>query len=268
MITVTWHALRETIHRRMGLAVIVLALLVPGFLMWKANFRHAPDGRVMVTMGGVELAAQAFVQGTLGALLGMSQQLWTWVGIFAAAPLLTSYLEKGWAEMQFAKGLPRWQFLMGRYLASVLVFGLSLFCLAGLPALYLGLRTGISTRSYFGALALGVFNFAVLAAVMALVSIQQAPTALPTLTAFLTMLLSAALAGRKETFFTMISSEWVKSAFDWAYRILPKSSEVGRAAVVFWQKGAVEDWWPLWSTALFLAGALGLAIWSLQRKSF
>jgi ABC-type transport system involved in multi-copper enzyme maturation permease subunit len=268
MITIIWYTLKETIHRRMGVVILVLSLLSPGFFLWKANFTTAANGKVVVSLGRMQLPVDAFAQGIGLSLMSLSGQLWTWIGIFAAAPLLTSYLEKGWAEMQFAKGIPRWQFLLGRYIASVLLFAGSLFCVAGLPMLYFQVRGGISAKSYLIALLFLVFSFAALAAFMALISIQQALPAVPTLAAFLMMIIAAILAERENTFYRIIESKWPKVLMDWAYRILPKTLELTRAANTYWRSGTVEAWWPVWSTGLFVIGCLGLSMWLLHRKSF
>lgn len=268
MITVIWYTIRETIHRRMGVVVLILSLLSPVFFLWRANFRTAPDGQVFGSLGRLELPAAPFVRGVLEALLELGGTTWMWVGIFMAAPLLTSYLEKGWAEMQFAKGLPRWQFFISRYAGTVILFGASLFCVAGLPALYFHFRTGVPVKNFLLGLFFLILVFAALAALMSLVGVQQALPAVPTLTGFLTMLVAAVLAQRENTIYRIIESQWPKTILDWVYRMLPKTSELSRAASGYWRTGAVESWWPVWSTALFLAGCLGLAIWRLNRKSF
>jgi ABC-type uncharacterized transport system permease subunit len=55
---------------------------------------------------------------------------------------------------------------------------------------------------------------------------------------------------------------------DWVYRILPKNHELLGLAVNYLHTGTIESWWAVWSSALFVAGALGLSAWLLHRKSF
>ena len=55
---------------------------------------------------------------------------------------------------------------------------------------------------------------------------------------------------------------------DWAYRILPKSSELVDICASYVQGGKIVSWWPLWSTGLFTLAVLGLTLWLLERKSF
>jgi hypothetical protein len=81
-------------------------------------------------------------------------------------------------------------------------------------------------------------------------------------------LLSPSLAMRRETFYRIFSSHAARGIVDWAYRILPKCSELEELCVSFVQGGTIASWWPLWSTGMFTLAVLGLTLWLLERKSF
>lgn len=269
MLTVMWHTLRESVHRRMGVVLIVISLLPPGFLLWKMQVRTLPSGLIAASVGkNTELLATTFAQDWLTAQLVMIANVWMLIGIFAVAPLLTSFLEKGWAEMLLAKGVRRWQLFLGRYFGSLLLFAASLAVVGGIPAAYIWWRTGIHEGRFLGALGILLFSFATIQALMALAALNQPTAAVPTMAGFLLTILSPTLALRKETLFRLITSEWARFSMDWLYRILPKNQELGRMATAYWRTGTIDAWWPVWTSAVFLVCTLALALWLFHRKSF
>ena len=74
-----------------------------------------PDGKIVVTMPNsrVSQPVEGFVREYSVSHLALTAQLWTLLGIFALAPLLSSYLDTGIAGLLFTKGLARWQIFFG-----------------------------------------------------------------------------------------------------------------------------------------------------------
>jgi len=64
------------------------------------------------------------------------------------------------------------------------------------------------------------------------------------------------------------SSQAIRGIFDWMYRILPKCYELSDLSTYYIDNGNIANWWPVWSTAAFLVGVMGLTMWLLHRKSF
>lgn len=266
--TVILYTLRESFHRRMGIVMFVLALLVAGVFLWAIRFEAQPDGSVMTLMGGRrEGPAEKVMPAVLQQQLQFASGPWLILGIFAAAPLLTSFLEKGWAEMQFSKGIPRWQMFLGRYLGALGVFAGSVLLLVAVPVLYAWVGAGVSPGRIWMAMGILLFSYAAILAMIAAVSMALPNPAIPIMLGFLQTILSALLAQRKTVLYDVITAKWAQWLIDWAYRILPKTSELGRLAGRYYNVGEVE-WWPVWSSGLFLVGAVGLGIWLLHRKSF
>jgi hypothetical protein len=75
------------------------------------------------------------------------------------------------------------------------------------------------------------------------------------------------LANRKQMLFSLITSSWWQGVFNWAYRILPKPSELMNASTGYIQFGSVGGWFPFWTTGIFVVVMLGLTMLLLERKS-
>ena len=202
-------------------------------------------------------------------LLDAANTFWVILAIFAVAPLLMSFLEKGRADLVVSKGTPRWKIFLGRYLGTYALFAGTVFLLAVVPALYLWARTGVSIRQYLIAVCISVFTFSTVLAVMSIAAMGASHPALPIILAFVYTVFAPLLAQRKALFYQdIITGKWGQWLMDWAYRILPKTSELAGASRKYLMAGVLDSWWPLWSSALFVAGALALSCWLMHRKSF
>jgi ABC-type transport system involved in multi-copper enzyme maturation permease subunit len=267
-LTLVWQTLRESMSRRMGRVLIMLAVLSPLFFLWKLRVTTQPDGTILAAIGdGPQLAAANFTNTMLDSLASMSNMLWMFLGLFAASSLITSYLEKGWAEVIFSKGLSRGQILLARFTGSLALFAGTLFVLAGAPALYIGWRTGVPVGRYFVTLAIVVFSFACILALMSISALGQPVAAVPVMVGFLVLTLAPSLALRADLFYRYYDPPWFRLVVDWLYRLLPKITELQRASLGYWRRGEIADWWPFWSSGLFLVLMLALAILILNRKN-
>ncbi len=267
---VTRDTLRESINRRMGLVLIVFAVLVPIFLIGMIRIDHAADGKLQVTMKGFHsLPPEVFALSTFMGLLDVANSYWVLLGVFAVAPLLMSFLEKGRADLVISKGTPRWQIFLGHFIGTFVLYTSSVVLMAVVPALYLWARTGVSLRQFLVAICISVFAFSAMLALLSLAAMGASNPALPIMLAFVFTMFTGLLANRKVFFYQdIITSKWGQWLVDWLYRILPKTSELVMASRKYLNAGVVDSWWPFWSTALFVAGALALSCWLMHRKSF
>jgi hypothetical protein len=263
------NSLHESLSRRVAVVLFGLAILVGIAFSALIHVRVLPDGARMIWVGAQLPAPPTIaVPSLIESMLRATGSLWILLAIFAAAPLLTATLEKGWLELTFAKGTARWRIFLGRFLAGLTLYAL-MFAMATLP---LGLRlwwsTGIGTWQLGVALLIQTFSFAALLAVAALVTLPQKGVALPVISAAAIWVLTPSLAMRQQTFYRILSSHAARGAIDWAYRILPKCSELEDLCISFVQQGTIRSWWPVWSTGAFTLAVLALALWQLERKSF
>jgi ABC-type transport system involved in multi-copper enzyme maturation permease subunit len=269
MLTVFWHTLRESVHRRMGLVLIVFAVLLPAAQLAFIRFETQADGSMIAYAGRfVHRDVPKFVQSNLQGLLQMTASLWVFLGIFAGASLLSSYLERGATDLLLSKGVPRWQFFLGRWLGALGLFVLVIAVMNGGTAMYYWARTGVEPWRFLASLLLPTLSMAAALALMALGSLAQPNTGLLIVVAFLQMSFSQLLFSRQQGLYTVITAQWARTLIDWAYRILPKNFELVRDANRFLGTGVLDSWWSVWSTGVFIIVVLGASLWFLHRKSF
>lgn len=269
MWTVFRYTFLEALHRRMAvvlLATAVLSAIVPLFFF---RFETAPDGTVYVQEynGQQRVHARDFVN-TMGQnSLGITLTLWQFLGLFAVAPLLSSYMEKGSTDLLFPKGVSRAGIFAGRFLGTYGVYLSSIVCLNGISALVLWAKTGVSMRTFLVGVAIAGFSFLAITALMALVCVLQPQPAPAIAIAFVQITLSVVLAARNDLF-RLITWHWLQVFLNWLYYILPKNSELGSAATRYFVLGTITNWMPFWSTGLFIVAILAACYALLRRKSF
>lgn len=268
MLTIFTQTLMESMHRRMAVLLLLLGLAIVISTLSLISFETAEDGTVMATpLRGTARPALTVGAGLVHGLLVFAQNLWMLLALFAAAPLLTTYMDKGWAEMIISKGVPRWQIVMGRYLGGVALIAIALFLLVGVPGLYFWLRAGYPVLKLFGALTLVLLSYGTLLGLMALVATQLSSPVIPIMVAFLELATSGILANR-QMLYPILPYKWMEPLFEWSYNIFPKHVELSQLTTIFLRNGEIDSWWPVWSTGMFLLAAISMSCWLFHRKSF
>lgn len=268
MLAAYLHSVRESVNRRMALVLFGLAILFAVILFIVIKVTPLPDGTSMIFLGKHMLGpASLAVPAALVAEVQITGGLWLLLAIFASSPLLVSTMEKGWVELTFTKGVPRWKILMGSYFGGLTLYAMTL-TLAMVPAaIYLWVKTGVGIQHLLVAIVFETFGFGALMALASLVTLTQTGVALPIIIAVFVDLFSPVLANRERGLFTVISSAGWRSVITFFYRILPKNFEIVAACENYIQYGKVGPWMPFWSTGIFIVVVLGLTMWLLHRKS-
>lgn len=269
MIAAYVNSLAEAVNRRMGLVMLGLSAVVAIVFNWIVRFAPLPGGRTMILFGNRILGPDTVAAPSLFKTeVQFTGGLWLLLGIFAAAPLLSSTLDRGWTELTLSKGTARWRILIGRYFGGITLYFLALMVTTMPLGIRIWLKTGVQPGALVMAAVIQCLAFGALMAVAALAILPQTGIAVPIMVAVLTQIASPFLAQRQQTFYQIFSSHAVRGIFDWMYWILPKCYELNDLSTAYIESGHIANWWPVWSTAAFLVAVLALTMWLLHRKSF
>jgi ABC-type transport system involved in multi-copper enzyme maturation permease subunit len=268
MMTAYWDALQESLGRRVALVLLGLAIVTSiGFnLLVKVEPLSGKQFKIIVGNYALpkDMGLPAMVHNLVSQQMGIAGTLWILGALFAAAPLFSSTLEKGWLELLFSKGTSRWQIFLGRFLAGATLYALT-FAVATFPlAVRVWWRTDVRVWEIAVAMLLFTLSFASVLSVGAMASLPQRGASLPILGSVVIWLFSPFLARRAE----MDLWPWVKKTLDWAYLILPKCQELSDMSSAYLKTGHITGWWPIWSTGVFMVVVLAYTLWSVERKSF
>jgi ABC-type transport system involved in multi-copper enzyme maturation permease subunit len=271
MLTIIRQTLREAMNRRMGIVLLVVAAVTCGIYLYNIRFEPSPlgDGERWVRQGPNLVQPGGFVMFNYPSQLNFSGIWFLVLGVVAAAPLLTSFQEKGWSDLLLTKAVPRWQMLLGRYLGGVTLYAVALVFFHVIPALHVWRGAGYPPWQFLKAVALILLSFAGLLALMTLITVLQ-PNPHPgyaIIAAFAQIALSRQLADMADLRTTYTSFETIEPLFQAVHFLLPRNTELLWIGIDLVHSIPVKSWAPLWATLAFVAIAMGLSCWIFQRRS-
>ena len=193
------------------------------------------------------------------------------VGIFSTAGLITSIMEKGTIDLMLSKPVPRWLYIIGRYLGAVLIMTLEVVYFV----LGLWVVVGITTGSWSGLILVSipyiVLGFAGLYSVVVLIGVLTRSSWLAIILGFVIYFISGLLLPLGTWLDKLINGEGTTGVFGTVativHSIIPQlndlSSNMGKVILA----GSVE-WTPILMTTLMIVVYLALSSLSFSRKEF
>ncbi|MEI8134577.1 MAG: ABC transporter permease subunit [bacterium] len=100
------------------------------------------------------------------------------LGVFSTTGFITSQMEKGTIDLLISKPVPKWLYLLGRYLASLTIIGLQVtYFIIGIWVV-VGATMGIWNIGFLGSIPFIVLGFAGIYSIVVLVSVLSGSSAL------------------------------------------------------------------------------------------
>lgn len=244
---------REAFARRIFWGFFVCATL---FLLSLAFGFH-----MEVNAGG------AVFHGFQGPLAVAIYYIGTALAVFVSASLIAVMFEPGRIELLLSKPVSRTHLLLGRYLGNVLVVAANVLYLVAGSWVIFGIKTGLWGAGFLLSAFCTIFVFAVLLAVIVLVCVQTDSAVVATMVTF-GIVLAASVLSQRFNIERMLGAESSRQLVELLYYILPKTSEIGGIVWKLSVQEPVDSWMPVWSSGLFGAAALTLALRRFEKRSF
>ena len=264
---------REAFARKIFWGLFALSTLMILFFLFILKIDVVEGAIATVTLfgrpagprGGVDV--DRVVRNVYG---GIATFLYTWgmaLSVFASAGLIPSVLEPGRIELLLSKPVSRLHILLGRFLGNVAVVACNVaYLVLGIWTIF-GVKTGVWGPQFLWAIATTVFIFAVLLTVVVLVGVVFESAALATMVTIALGLVSPILA-QTTTMVRLLSSELARDVWRALYHALPKVYDLGRLTLDLVRREPAGDLTPVFSSALFGAAALSLALYIFSRRDF
>ncbi len=187
--------------------------------------------------------------------------------VMASAGLIPAALEKGRADFYIAKPIGRRSLLLSKVFGIWMIYGVAI-AVCGLFVWAVG---GLAFGDFdFGALwilGMGLVALLVWLSITVFVGVWSGSTAMAMMSAIIVWVLQTIL-GHRDWISLITESKLAIFINDWLYYIVPKPSAMADMAVTLAQGRTVHDWLPLWSSLLFAAVVIGLAVVVFKRKDY
>jgi ABC-type transport system involved in multi-copper enzyme maturation permease subunit len=210
---------------------------------------------------------EKMVRGVYGAIATYLYVWGTVIAVFASSGLIPSVLEPGRIELLLSKPISRTHILIGRYIGNVLVISCNVIYLVLGVWLIFGIKTGIWEGRFLISIATSIFVFSVLLSVVVLVGVLFESAALATMIAVALMIMSAILA-QTSIMLKLLSSEWSRNIWRLLYYTFPKIYDMGTMTMDAISDRTFSGYMPIWSSAVFGAVVLAVALAIFSRRDF
>ncbi|HEV8266820.1 MAG TPA: ABC transporter permease subunit [Thermoanaerobaculia bacterium] len=226
-----------------------------------------------VQMGGEKVDLDKLVLGFESGFAGFLYLVGTFLAVFATAHLVPRMQERGTVDLYLSRPVSRPALLLSRYSAGLLLSASNLVYLLGAIWLIVALKTHVFSGRFFLAGGVILFGIAALLAFAFLVGVVTSSTAVSIMATYALFFFSAMLAVHDKIAATL-SSEWGARTIHGLYWALPKTADLGKAAVALVAGDEIPHLSkslalaPFLSTGAFTLVALSLAVILFRRKDF
>jgi ABC-2 type transport system permease protein len=223
-----------------------------------------------VSLFGKEMRAQEvtnIVRGVQGALAAFLYGFGLFLAVFASAGLIPTIFEPGRIELLLSKPVRRYHILLGRYLGNLLVIAFNMMYLVLSVWIILGIKTEIWTHQFLYSAGLTIFVFAILLTIVVLIGVLSESAVLSTMVTFGVMI-AGLIVAQKSTIERLLTSEWSRDVVRVLYYALPKVWDLGNIGRKLVTGVPIEDWMPVWSSALFGVVVLGTGLLVFSRRNY
>ncbi|MGH9317343.1 MAG: ABC transporter permease [Thermoanaerobaculia bacterium] len=227
-----------------------------------------------VDLSGRTIDMDRLVLGFESGFSGFLYLVGTFLALFATAHLVPRLQEKGTIDLYLSRPVGRVPLLLSRYSGGLLLSATNLVYLIGTIWLIVIWKTHVvHWRFLLGATTI-FFTIAALLAFAFLIGVVTSSTGVSLMATYAIFFFSVILAAH-EKIAAAVSSEWAARIVHGLYWVLPKTAELGRAAVAqvagdrgLRSLGSLDVFAVYGSTAVFGLATLTLACWIFSRKDF
>lgn len=207
------------------------------------------------------------VSQTHGAIAAFLYGVGLFLAVFASAGLIPTIFEPGRIELLLSKPVRRYHILLGRYLGNLLVIAANMVYLVVSVWIIFGVKTGVWTYQFLYSTVLTIFVFAILLAVVLLIAVLWESAVLATMVTFGVMIAGLILA-QKSTIERLLTSEWSRDVVRVSYYALPKVWDLGNISRHLVMGVPIDDWMPVWSSALFGVVVLSAGLFVFSKRNY
>ncbi|HSS44672.1 MAG TPA: ABC transporter permease subunit [Thermoanaerobaculia bacterium] len=225
-------------------------------------------------LGGRTIDIDRVVLGFESGFSGFLFLIGTFLALFATAHLVPRLQEKGTVDLYLSRPVGRVPLLLSRYCAGLMLSATNLVYLVGTIWLIIIGKTHVVHGRFLLSATTIFFTLAALLAFAFLIGVVTSSTGVSLMATYAIFFFSVILAAH-EKIAAAVSSEWAARIVHGLYWVLPKTAELGRAAVAqvagdtaLRGIGSFDLFAIYGSTAVFGLATLALACWIFSRKDF
>lgn len=267
--TLITDTLREAWSRKVVLSLLLNGTLGIASLFWMVRIYSLSGANSMVTLMGRSdpryLDPSFVARGVFGnaAMIVFAVELL--LCLLTTMSMMTTLLDPARNAWLVSHAVSRRRILIGRYLGLVALAGATLLYTFAGAFVVTGLKVNLWHWPFFAGAAAALLLYCSLSASMLLLHVACSSPALMTTGAIAIGMINVA-ASKQIELRGLIGEGIIHTVITAAGRVFPRAAEMAQLTNEFVQTGKVENWTPLWASALFAIACLSLASWRFSQK--
>ncbi|MEN8193417.1 MAG: ABC transporter permease subunit [Bacteroidota bacterium] len=190
------------------------------------------------------------------------------ISIFSVSNFIPLMIEKGSIDLLISKPVSRVQIILGKYFGgTAMVFVNIAYLIIGIWIL-IGLKFGDWDTSFLLTIFTITFAFALLYTLVILLGIVTKSSVISMIVTYLIFFIISPILASRETIFTFINSNVLKSISEFLYYIIPQTSELSTITSDLASGNRSLNYEPLITSALLMVIILTSAILIFRRKDY
>lgn len=191
------------------------------------------------------------------------------VGVFATTGFITSQMEKGTIDLLLSKPVPRWLYIIGRYIGSLTIILLEVTWFVIGMWIVVSLSTGSWNTSFLSSIFFIMLGFAGIYSIVVLISVLSRSSALSIVIGIGLYFISGLISlGRGiEKVVASESKSTLSYIADVLYYIFPQTSDMSgnmKNAIL----GSPIEWMPVLLIIVLTSAYVSLSVYAFNKKEF
>ena len=190
------------------------------------------------------------------------------LAVFSVSSFIPHMLEKGNIDVILSKPVSRSQVIWGKFIGGSLVVLANIAYLVIGIWVMIGLKFGVWDVSFLTTILTITFAFAVLYSLIILIGILSQSSILAMMLSYLIFFVLSPILNTRDKIMLLTDSKVVEYILDGLYYIVPKTSELGSMTADLAAGGAIYDYQPIFTSAIFMILSLALSIIIFSKKDY
>jgi ABC-2 type transport system permease protein len=267
--TLLFSTFKEAFEKKIILIIFILITFVILLFLSFINLDSIEGIKEMLLMSGEDSYRDAIIRFETTLINQLSFIVVFCLLLVMSASFIPTILEKGNIDLLLSKPISRKKIILGKFISVVFLAFIIISILIGVIWLIISIKSNVWHYQFLIAILWFTFIFAVLYSFELFIGLISQSTILSLLvTLFLLFPVTALLSSRETIVFNFIKNDIIKFTFNFIFYILPKPWDIREACINIIEGTAIQSWWPVISSGIFMLVMLSVSIHYFSRKDY
>lgn len=268
-LTLLYSTFKEAFEKKIILTIFLLIAAVILLFLSFINLDSIEGLKEMLMMSGDESFRDAIIKFETNLINQFSFMVVFCLLLIMSASFIPTILEKGNIDLLLSKPISRKKIVLGKFISVVFLAFIIISLLVSVIWFIISIKTNIWYFPFLTAIIWFTFIFALMYSFELFIGFVSQSTILSLLlTLFLLFPVTALLSVRETMVFSFVKNETIKFVFNFIFYLLPKPWDIRELCINMIEGIAIESWWPVISSGIFMLVMLSLSVYYFSKKDY